>query len=267
MRRAAAARRSTASRSASRRSRWRGSRSALLARDAPPVLAPTTRRPRRRASRTSAPTPATRAGASSSRSGSIRPRDALNARLAARLGRDPRAASRAVTLGAPRMLERAARGRRPDDAARARLVRWALRRRARARPRDPRPLHVPRFRRRPRRARYHRAMRALALLVLAACSSDPPVRLAFTADPGPAGSEKYLCFGFDAALLQRRKDIGGLVARAARRGRSRCTMSRSTRRLSDFLRRVGRNARRCPSDATSLHVWALGNGDLRCSTS
>jgi len=103
-------------------------------------------------------------------------------------------------------------------------------------------------------------MRALALLLVAACSSgDPPVKLAFSADPGPPGSEEYLCFGFDAALLGG-ADIGAmsLDAPAGVVTLHHVSLYAAT---SDFPPGPV-ECETMPADAVSLHVWALGMGDL-----
>jgi hypothetical protein len=102
-------------------------------------------------------------------------------------------------------------------------------------------------------------MRALALVALAACSGDASVRLAFTADPGPAGSERYLCFGFDAARLGG-DDMGGLSLEAAA---GPVTLHHvALYAVTSAFPDGPVECEAMPSDATSLHVWALGNGDL-----
>jgi hypothetical protein len=104
----------------------------------------------------------------------------------------------------------------------------------------------------------------LVAFVVAACSSDEPaVQLRFTADPGSPGSEKYLCFGFDAARLGG-ADIGGLVldAPAGPVTLHHVALYAST---TDF----GAGPVECeamPQDAVSLHVWAAGTGDLELPT-
>jgi hypothetical protein len=102
-------------------------------------------------------------------------------------------------------------------------------------------------------------MRAVALVVLAACSGDSTVTLAFTADPGPPGSERYVCFGFDAALLHG-ADIGALSLDAAAGAVTlhHVALYAVTSEFPDGPI----ECETMPSDATSLHVWALGNGDL-----
>lgn len=97
------------------------------------------------------------------------------------------------------------------------------------------------------------------LVVTASGCADEPVALRFTADPGSAGSERYLCFGFDAAQLGG-ADIAGLAldAPAGPVTLHHVALYASTTDL-------GPGPVECeqmPADATSLHVWALGAGDL-----
>lgn len=104
-------------------------------------------------------------------------------------------------------------------------------------------------------------MRTLLLLIalLAACGSAEPVALHFTADPGDLGSEKYLCFGFDARQLGG-ADIGGLVLDAPA---GPVTLHHVA--LYASTTDIGPGPVECeqmPADAVSLHVWALGRGDL-----
>ena len=103
-------------------------------------------------------------------------------------------------------------------------------------------------------------MRGLTLiLLLAACGDDPTMQLRFAADPGAPGSEKYLCFGFDAGVLGG-ADIGGLVLDAPA---GPVTLHHVS--LYASTTDIGAGPVECeqmPADAVSLHVWALGTGDL-----
>jgi hypothetical protein len=100
---------------------------------------------------------------------------------------------------------------------------------------------------------------SLVALLLAACGGTEPAMLRFTADPGPPGSEKYLCFGFDAAMLDG-ADIGGLTLDAPA---GPVTLHHVA--LYASTTDIGPGPVECeqmPADATSLHVWAAGAGDL-----
>src|SRR3954453_21583623 len=102
-------------------------------------------------------------------------------------------------------------------------------------------------------------MRALALVALAACSGESVVALPFTADPGPPGSEKYLCFGFDASRLHG-ANIGALSLETAD---SAVTLHHvALYAVASAFPDGPVECETMPADATSLHVWALGNGDL-----
>lgn len=100
---------------------------------------------------------------------------------------------------------------------------------------------------------------SLVALLLAACGNDPAAQLRFTADPGAPGSEEYLCFGFDAGVLGG-ADIGGLVLDAPA---GPVTLHHVS--LYASTTKIGAGPVECeqmPADAVSLHVWALGTGDL-----
>jgi len=100
----------------------------------------------------------------------------------------------------------------------------------------------------------------VAALAVAACSDAPAVQLRFTADPGSAGSERYLCFGFDAAVLGG-ADIGALVLDAPA---GPVTLHHVA--LYASTTDIGAGPVECeamPPDAQSLHVWAAGTGDLQ----
>lgn len=100
---------------------------------------------------------------------------------------------------------------------------------------------------------------SVVVFVLAACSGEPEVQLRFTADPGSAGSEKYMCFGFDAAQLGG-ADIGGMTLDAAP---GPVTLHHVA--LYASTTDIGPGPVECeamPPDAVSLHVWAAGTGDL-----
>ena len=43
---------------------------------------------------------------------------------------------------------------------------------------------------------------AVSIVLVAACGAErEPVELVFRADPGPPGSERYVCFGFPVEAL------------------------------------------------------------------
>ena len=108
-------------------------------------------------------------------------------------------------------------------------------------------------------------MRRATLAVLLACAacgtgpSDPDVALRFTADPGPPGSERYVCFGFDASLL-RGADVGAI---ALVQGGGPVALHHVALYASAGAFPDGPvDCLTMPVDAVSLHVWATGGGDL-----
>lgn len=99
----------------------------------------------------------------------------------------------------------------------------------------------------------------LAAFVVAGCGAEPDVQLRFAADPGSPGSEKYLCFGFDASRLGG-ADIGALALESPP---GPVTLHHVA--LYASTTDIGSGPVECeamPPDAVSLHVWAAGTGDL-----
>ncbi len=102
----------------------------------------------------------------------------------------------------------------------------------------------------------------LALLYIAPAACAEPhesVTLPFVADPGPAGSEAYLCFGFDAAQLGG-ADLGGI---ALVTGGGPVTLHHVALYASAAPFADGPvECSTMPPETTSLHVWATGGGPL-----
>ena len=111
------------------------------------------------------------------------------------------------------------------------------------------------------RSRYTAQMRALALVALVGCggTTDAPVELRFVADPGAAGSERYLCFGFDASPLAG-ADLGGIAFAAGGGPVSlhHISLFASTETVPDGPV----DCVTMPETAIPLNVWATGGGDL-----
>lgn len=108
--------------------------------------------------------------------------------------------------------------------------------------------------------RWFGGLGMLGLLAGACAAQAPaPIALRFTADPGPPGSERYLCFGFDAALLDG-ADLGGLILDPPRGPVSlhHVALYASTGHAPDGPV----ECETMPEDAISLHVWPAGSGDL-----
>jgi hypothetical protein len=106
-----------------------------------------------------------------------------------------------------------------------------------------------------------RAPRLLALVAtIGACSarSDDPLTLSFVADPGPAG-EAYLCFGFDAAVLEG-SDLGRIEIDEPHGAVSLHHVALYASPLDYSVGPVG--CERMPDEAVPLHVWATGSGPL-----
>jgi hypothetical protein len=102
----------------------------------------------------------------------------------------------------------------------------------------------------------------LLVLAASACAGDAneaSVELRFTADPGLTGSEQYLCFGFDAALLDG-ADIGG-IALDSPAGPVALHHLSLYASAGDFAAGPVECAR-MPEDAVPMNVWAPGGGDL-----
>jgi hypothetical protein len=107
---------------------------------------------------------------------------------------------------------------------------------------------------------YNRVVRYWLLLVLAACAADDPVLpLRFTPDPGPPGSERYLCFGFDVSALAG-ADLGAIRYVAAE---SPVLLHHVTLYASPAPFPDGPvDCLEMPTDAVSMNVWAPGGGDV-----
>src|SRR4051812_16359233 len=104
-----------------------------------------------------------------------------------------------------------------------------------------------------------RASAAFAILATGCGGSGgQSVALSFAADPGAAG-EAYLCFGFDADLLDG-ADIGGieLDAPSGSVALHHVALYASLAEYADGP--VGCES--MPDDAVPLHVWATGGGAL-----
>ena len=101
---------------------------------------------------------------------------------------------------------------------------------------------------------------ALVVACLLGCgSSEPAVALRFTPDPGVAGSEAYVCFGFDASLLDG-ADIAG-IALAPAEGPV-VLHHVALYATPDTFADGPVDCLTMPANATSLNVWATGGGDL-----
>lgn len=99
-----------------------------------------------------------------------------------------------------------------------------------------------------------------ALCAAAACDSrsDNEIALTFTADPGAAG-EAYLCFGFDAGLLNG-SDVGRIDFDAVGGAVALHHVSLYASPSDYSAGPVG--CELMPGDAVPLHVWATGGGPL-----
>lgn len=99
------------------------------------------------------------------------------------------------------------------------------------------------------------------LLVLAACApdEDPVLQLRFTPDPGPPGSERYQCFGFDVAPLDG-YDVGSIRYVQAD---SPVLLHHVTLYASQSVFPDGPvDCIEMPADAIPMNVWAPGGGDV-----
>jgi len=103
--------------------------------------------------------------------------------------------------------------------------------------------------------------RGLVLACLLGCAgtADDTVTLAFAPDPGAPGSERYLCFGFDAGLLGG-ADIAGiaLVPATGPVTLHHVALFASTDDFADGPI----DCLTMPDTAVPLNVWATGGGDL-----
>jgi hypothetical protein len=105
-------------------------------------------------------------------------------------------------------------------------------------------------------------MRLLVLLLaLSACAPDgePVLQLRFTPDPGPPGTERYQCFGFDVAALDG-FDVGAIryVKALSPVLLHHVTLYASPSPFADGPV----DCLEMPADAVSMNVWAPGGGDV-----
>lgn len=98
-----------------------------------------------------------------------------------------------------------------------------------------------------------------ALVLVAGCAGEPaPVELRFRADPGPAGSERYVCFGFPVEALDG-LDLGEIRFEAPV---GPVTLHHVSLYASPAAIDDATPCESMPEGAVPMNVWAPGGGDV-----